>query len=93
MVVNFQVLDSDPITFAPTVVNFKTFYSTAAPGMDIKFASPNVLIIFIPGQVLTSGGMLMNGIQGGYIVGNQAQYSMHGGSAYADNTPGNVMQR
>ena len=45
------------------------------------------------GQVLTSGGMLMNGIQGGYIVGNHGPYSMHGGSGYAENTPGNAMQR
>jgi hypothetical protein len=42
---------------------------------------------------MTSGGMLVNGMQGGYIVGNHGPYSMHGGSGYADNTQGNAMQR
>ena len=51
------------------------------------------LIIFLAGQVLTSGGMLVNGMPGSYIVGNHGPYSMHGGSGYAENTSGNVMQR
>ena len=40
---------------------------------------------------MASGGMLVNGLQTGYILGNHGGFGMGGG--YNDNPSGNVMRR